>query len=47
MDRLFSYDEDVSENAIEVYVARVRKHLEGSGIGIVTVRGVGYRLSQT
>ena len=47
VDRLFSYEEDVSENAIEVYVARVRKHLEGSGIGIVTVRGVGYRLSQT
>ena len=47
VDRLFSYEEDVSENAIEVYVARVRKHLEGSGIGIVTVRGVGYRLSLT
>ncbi len=45
VDRLFSYDEDVSENAIEVYVGRVRRHLEGSDVSIVTVRGLGYRLS--
>ena len=45
VDRLFSYDEDVSENAIEVYVARLRKHIEGSNVRIITVRGLGYRLS--
>lgn len=45
VDRLFSYDEHVSENAIEVYVARLRKHLTGSGVQITTVRGLGYRLS--
>lgn len=45
MDRLFSYEETVSENAIEVYVARLRKHLDGSPVSIVTVRGLGYRLS--
>jgi len=45
VDRLFSYDEDVSENAIEVYVGRLRKHLEGSEVSIVTVRGLGYRLA--
>ncbi len=44
VDRLFSYDEDVSENAIEVYIARLRKHLAGSDVEIVTVRGLGYRL---
>ena len=27
MDRLFSHDEEVSENAIEVYVGRLRRHL--------------------
>ena len=47
VDRLFSYDEDVSENAIEVYVARLRKHLAGSKAQIVTVRGLGYRISLT
>lgn len=46
VDRLFSYDEEVSENAIEVYVARLRKHLAGSGAGITTVRGLGYRISK-
>ncbi len=45
VDRLFSYDEEVSENAIEVYVGRLRKHLDGSPVSIVTVRGLGYRLS--
>ena len=43
-DRLFSYDEDVSENAIEVYVGRLRKHLEPSRLRITTLRGLGYRL---
>lgn len=43
-DRLFSYDEDVSENAIEVYIGRLRKHLEKSSLRITTLRGLGYRL---
>lgn len=46
VDRLFSYDEDVSDNAIEVYVGRLRKHLVGSDVEIVTVRGMGYRISR-
>ena len=44
VDRLFSYDEDVSENAVEVYIGRLRKHLEGSRVQITTLRGLGYRL---
>lgn len=44
MDRLFSFAEDVSENAIEVYVARIRKKLSGTNAKIETVRGLGYRL---
>jgi len=44
MDRLFSFTEDVSENAIEVYIGRLRKRLEGSAAKIETVRGLGYRL---
>ncbi|QAX28635.1 response regulator transcription factor [Leisingera sp. NJS204] len=43
-DSLFSYDEDVSENAIEVYIGRLRKHLENSSLKITTHRGLGYRL---
>jgi two-component system response regulator TctD len=43
-DRLFSYDEDVSDNAIEVYIGRLRKHLSSSDVRITTLRGLGYRL---
>ena len=44
MDRLFSLSDDVSENAIEVYVGRLRKKLDGTGAQIETVRSLGYRL---
>ncbi|KMK66187.1 response regulator transcription factor [Puniceibacterium sp. IMCC21224] len=43
---LFSFDEaDVGLNAIELYIARLRKKLSGTGIGIETQRGLGYRLN--
>ena len=44
VDRLFSFDDDVSDNAIEVYVGRLRKHLEPSNLRIRTARGLGYTL---
>lgn len=47
IDRLFSFSDDASENAIEVYVGRLRKHLDGSGAKIETVRGLGYRMVPT
>ena len=31
-------------NSIEVYIHRLRRKLEGSGVGIRTVRGLGYLL---
>jgi two-component system response regulator TctD len=47
MDRLFSFDASVTENAIEVYVGRLRKKLEKVGVRIETVRGLGYRIDTT
>lgn len=41
---LSAWDADFSENAVEVYVYRLRKRFEGTGIGIQTVRGFGYLL---
>ncbi|WP_423821342.1 response regulator [Salinisphaera sp. SPP-AMP-43] len=41
--RLFGFDE-VGSNALEVYVSRLRKRLQGSGVAIRTLRGLGYRL---
>lgn len=46
VDRLFSYAENVSENAIEVYVARLRQKIDGASVRIETVRGIGYRMTK-
>jgi two-component system OmpR family response regulator len=37
-----SWDEQVSPNAIEVHVSRLRAKLEPSGVRIRTIRGLGY-----
>ncbi|MCS6944093.1 MAG: response regulator transcription factor [Sutterellaceae bacterium] len=46
VDHLCQWGEEVSTNAIEVYVHRLRKKLEPGGIRIVTVRGLGYCLAR-
>ena len=45
-DRLFSISDEISENAIEVYVGRARKKLIDSNVQIETVRSMGYRLKE-
>lgn len=42
MTQLFGFEEDVSVNALELLVSRLRKKLEGANGEIRTVRGVGY-----
>jgi len=39
---VFGFDEPVAPNAIELYVARLRKKLEPDGPQIRTIRGLGY-----
>jgi DNA-binding response OmpR family regulator len=39
---LAEYDAQLTPNAIEVYVSRLRAKLESAGVGIRTVRGFGY-----
>jgi two-component system, OmpR family, response regulator len=46
VNHLCEWGEEVSGNAIEVYVHRLRKKLEPSGVRIVTVRGLGYSLEK-
>jgi len=41
---VFGLDEDASPDAIEIYVHRLRKKLDGQSVGIVTFRGLGYLL---
>jgi len=46
VDHLCGWGEEVSHNAIEVYVHRLRKKLEAGGVQIVTARGLGYCLEK-
>jgi two-component system response regulator TctD len=44
LDRVFPDDRTVHPEAVEVLVHRLRKRLEGSGVRITTLRGLGYAL---
>ena len=44
VEHLCEWGDEVSKNAIEVYVHRLRKKIEPGGVRISTVRGVGYCL---
>ncbi len=43
-EHIFKLDESTSADAVEVYIHRLRKKLQGSGLAIVTLRGLGYVL---
>ena len=47
LDRVVSDAQDVSPEAVEVLVHRLRKRLDGSGVRITTLRGLGYVLEAT
>ncbi|PZP65067.1 MAG: DNA-binding response regulator [Azospira oryzae] len=44
LERLYGFDDSVTFNAIEVYVHRLRKKLENTGITVRTFHGRGYQL---
>ena len=44
IETLSSFDEDISENAIEQYISRLRKRLVSYGLTIKAARGLGYYL---
>ncbi len=46
LEHLCSWDEEMSENAVEVNVSRLRKKLNVFGIEIRTIRGLGYLLAK-
>jgi two-component system response regulator TctD len=43
-DRMCTLDEALSPEAIDIYIHRLRKRLEPSGLRIRTLRGLGYLL---
>jgi two-component system response regulator TctD len=43
-ESVFDFDDEADQSAIEVYVHRLRKKIEGSRVQIRTLRGLGYIL---
>jgi two-component system response regulator TctD len=43
-ESVFGFDDEANPNALEICVHRVRRKLEGSGVAIATLRGLGYTL---
>ena len=43
MNQLFNLDNDVSTNALELYISRLRRKLADADLEISTARGVGYK----
>jgi two-component system, OmpR family, response regulator TctD len=44
VDQLFGFEDEPSENAVEQYIARLRRKLAGSNVEIRTFRGLGYQM---
>jgi len=47
VESLSEWDNEITANAIEIYVSRLRQKLQDSGVEIRTIRGIGYRLDET
>jgi len=47
LDAILPWGDDVTLNAVEVYVSRLRLKLEGADVAIRTIRGFGYLLEAT
>ncbi|AWI79347.1 MAG: DNA-binding response regulator [Betaproteobacteria bacterium HGW-Betaproteobacteria-13] len=45
-EKIFAFDEEARAEAIEIYVHRLRKKLEGSGAVVTTLRGLGYLIDE-
>ncbi len=46
IDRIFTGEDGVAPNALEVLVSRLRRKIEGSGLELQAVRGIGYALRE-
>ena len=46
IDHLYGWDDASTSNAVEVFVYRLRRKLEPSGVDIRTVRGMGYLIEK-
>lgn len=45
-EHLYGWDEEATSNAVEVFIYRLRKKLESSGVELRTIRGMGYLIEK-
>jgi len=45
-EKVFNFDDEARPEAIEIYVHRLRKKLEGTGASVKTLRGLGYLITE-
>ena len=45
-ERLYDWEANANQSAVEVYISRVRKKIEPAGASVRVVRGLGYLLEQ-
>lgn len=46
LDKMYGWDEEITPNAIEVYMHRIRKKIAPYGFSIKTLRGLGYLMDK-
>ncbi len=46
IEAICSWDDDLTDNGLDIAIHRVRRKLEHSGVGIRTIRGLGYLLQE-
>src|SRR5258706_14301 len=46
LEKLYGAEDHAGENAVEVFVHRVRKKLEPASVAIRTIRGLGYMIDK-
>lgn len=47
LEKMYGWDEEVSENAIEVFIHRLRKKMDGAEVSIRNIRGLGYSIVES
>ncbi|GBG03065.1 DNA-binding response regulator [Azospira sp. I13] len=46
VESLSEWDREITSNAVEIHVSRLRSKLQGGAVEILTVRGIGYRFDE-
>jgi two-component system, OmpR family, response regulator len=46
VEALCDWDQELTDNGLDIAIHRLRRKLEGSGTGVRTIRGLGYLLEE-